>query len=124
MTQGELYTVIGNLKEAGYTVIALTSDMGGGNTGFASKLGVSDYEPYFEGLDAINGEKIHYLYDAVHVMKLIRNNLLDHGFHLSNGTFVDKSMFVRLLEAIGKSDLRIAHKLSEVERVLILSGAH
>ena len=124
MTQSELYTVVGNLKEAGYTVIALTSDMGGGNTGFASKLGVSDYEPYFEGLDVLNGEKIHYLYDAVHVMKLIRNNLLDHGFHLSNGTFVDKSMFVRLLEAIGKSDLRIAPKLSEVERVLILSGAH
>ena len=115
MTEGELYNVIGNLKEAGYTVVALTTDMGGGNTGFANKLGVSDYKPYFEGLNAIDGEKIHYLYDPVHVMKRIRDNLLDHGFYLPNGTFLEKAMFVKLLEAIGKSDVRIAHKLSEVE---------
>ena len=52
------------------------------------------------------------MYDVVHVLKRLRDNFLDHGF-IFRGTFINKSMLERLLEAIGKSDLRISHKLSE-----------
>ena len=50
ITEGELYSIISNLKDAGYTVIATVADMGGGNQGFFNKLGVTDEEPWFEGL--------------------------------------------------------------------------
>ena len=112
LTQGELYNVVQNLTDAGYTVLGTVSDMGGGNQGLFNKLGVTDEKPYYEGLNAMDGEILWHLYDAVHVLKRLRDNLLDHGFYY-HGTLIDKSMFERLLEEIGNSDRRIAHKLSD-----------
>ena len=111
-TEGELYMIISNLKDAGYTVLGTVSDMGGGNQGLFNRLGVTDDKPYFEGLNAMDGDILYHLYDAVHLLKKIRDNLLDHGFYY-NGTLLEKSMFERLLEEIGNSDRRIAHKLTE-----------
>ena len=54
--------------------------MGGGNQGFFNKLGVTPEKPYFEGLNAMEGEIIYHLWDACHVLKRLRDNLLDHGF--------------------------------------------
>ena len=99
ITQGELYSIVAKLKEAGYyVVISLTSDMGGGNQGFAKKLGVSHSKPYFEGLNAMAGEQIWYVWDNCHLLKRLRDAFVDHGFFLAGGTFVDKSMIERLLK--------------------------
>ena len=112
VTEGELYAIIQNLQDAGYTVIASVSDMGGGNQGFFNKLGVTDSKPYYEGLNAMNGDIIYHLYDVCHVLKRLRDNCLDHGF-IYQGTLLEKAMFERLLEAIGKSDIRVGEKLTD-----------
>ena len=98
--------------DAGYTVIASVSDMGGGNHGFFNKLGVTDSKPYYEGLNAMDGDIIYHLYDTCHVLKRLRDNALDHGF-IYQGTLLNKEMFERLLEAIGKSDVRVGEKLTD-----------
>ena len=69
-TEGELYTIISNLTDAGYTVLGTVSDMGGGNQGLFNRLGVTGDKPYFEGLNAMDGEILWHLYDAVHVLKV------------------------------------------------------
>ena len=86
--------------------------MGGGNYGFFNKLGVTDSKPYYEGLNAMDGDIIYHLYDTCHVLKRLRDNALDHGF-IYQGTLLNKEMFERLLEAIGKSDLRVGEKLTD-----------
>ena len=60
----------------------------------------------------MDGDIIYHLYDGVHIMKRVRDNLLDHGFYFE-GVLLEKAMFERLLEAIGNSDERVAPKLSE-----------
>ena len=60
----------------------------------------------------MDGDIIYHLWDGVHVMKRVRDNLLDHGFYFE-GVLLEKAMFERLLEAIGTSDERVAPKLSE-----------
>lgn len=57
-------------------VVAIVSDLGSNVQRFISELGITPERPWF----LHNGVKIFYLYDPPHIIKAIRNNLINYNF--------------------------------------------
>lgn len=81
-----LHNVISILYDSGYNVVAMTSDMGSTNIALWKTLGVSFENQFF--IHSQTGQKIHTFADIPHLVKLIRNNFIDHGFILNEGIIV------------------------------------
>ena len=67
------------MESIGLKVVAVVSDLGSNFQKFISDLGVTPTRPWF----VQNGAKIFYLYDPPHIIKAIRNNLINYNFHFS-----------------------------------------
>lgn len=93
MTKFTLKNVVNRLAEAGFTVVAIVSDNGGSNIGLRTNLCVSEENPFFE----LNQTKIHVFSDVPHLLKLIRNWILDYGFIMSDGSVVSKIPLIKLI---------------------------
>lgn len=115
MTKSIILNVITELHHNGYTVIALTCDLGTTNQAVLKELEIESVvdreKTYFQHPCDVT-KKIHVFADVPHLIKLLRNHLLDSGLHIS-GQFINKSCLERLLE-INSNDLKIAHKLSRL----------
>lgn len=96
---------------AGFPVVAMVSDLGGGNRGLHTELEISKSKPHF--LNPCNGEKIYVFADVPHLLKLIRNHFVDQGFIHNNGKEINKSIVESTLDATAVSDLKITHKISK-----------
>lgn len=108
MTKSILFDVIGKLDKIGYTVICCVSDCGGGNIGLWKELQINYEKPFFE---IPNKRNIVYVPDSLHLLKLVRNWLLDTGFCLN-----EKQINKEPLEALIKfasSEVTVCHKLSK-----------
>lgn len=83
MTPEILNQVIAALHEAGYNVVAAVSDCGGGNQGLWKELGIDVIKDHTRTKmpHPVTGNPIHMIPDAPHLLKLIRNWLLDCGFY-------------------------------------------
>lgn len=68
---------------AGFEVVATTSDCGGGNVSIWSGVNLQDGKTYIP--HPVTQQKVFMFADAPHVLKLVRNWLLDTGFTLKNG---------------------------------------
>lgn len=110
MTEQIMFDIISQLYYAGFNVVAITSDMGGGNIGFWSKLNVRHDKPVFFLHPVDASLKVHVFADVPHLLKLLRNHFLDHGF-TSAGVKIDKTCLEKLLKAT-TSDLKICHKIT------------
>ncbi|CAL8083730.1 unnamed protein product [Orchesella dallaii] len=85
--------------------------MGGPNQSLANKLGISEEKPYFT--NPVSGEKVYWFYDAPHLLKLLRNHILDSkGLKLKCGKTIDKSVFEKILRA-DSQDFKICYKLTQ-----------
>lgn len=102
--------VISILYENSYIVVACISDCGGGNIGLWKKLDISIDKTYI--LHPITNENIYFLADAPHLLKLIRNWLLDTGFTLLDSSKINSTPIKELLK-LTKTEISICHKLSE-----------
>ena len=79
----EFRNIIRRIQNSGYHVISVSTDMHPGNQGLARKLGVTIENPRFPNpSESRKGEFIYWIYDAPHLLKLLRNWLLDDGFRL------------------------------------------
>ena len=78
----EFLALIVNVEELGYHVLVVTCDMGGGNPKLAKELGVTEENPWFEN-PYRPGKKIFWMFDSPHLIKLIRNNVLNYTFVLN-----------------------------------------
>lgn len=83
MTSDILLEIITNLYKIGYTVVSVTSDMGPTNMGLWKSMNVSHTNSSFNH-PLMTDRRFHVFADAQHLLKLIRNNFLDHGFFLKN----------------------------------------
>lgn len=98
-------------EKAGFPVVAMVSDLGTTNVTLWNSLGIDiDNSAFVNPVD--DNREVHVFADAPHLIKLIRNNFLDHGFVLSGDRFAHYGS-VRELIMKSKSDLQTAHKLSE-----------
>lgn len=72
-----LNNIITELHKINYTVVGMVSDCGGGNRGLWNDLNISPEKFWFN--HPISDEKIYVIPDAPHLLKLLRNWLLDTG---------------------------------------------
>ena len=61
-----------------------------------------------------NGKKILFLFDALHIMKAIRNNLMTYNFHFDDGKFASWKDIQQLNQIDSKNDIRCCPKLTQV----------
>lgn len=93
----------------GFSVVAMVSDLGGGNRSLHNELQINTTKTVFS--NPANGEKICVFADVPHLIKLMRNHFVDHGF-VVNGKKICKEIVEELLMATKNSDLNVAHKIS------------
>lgn len=93
----------------GFHVVAMVCDLGGANRGLHSELDISASKPYFQ--NPTNNEKVFVLADVPHLIKLIRNNFVDHGFSINN-KLIKKDIIEQAINATSASDLKITHKIT------------
>lgn len=106
MTKDILFSIINELDQIGFKVICCTSDCGGGNIGLWRTLNISYDQPVF---CIPNGRNIVFIPDAPHVLKLVRNWLLDTGFNLG-GKIINKQPLEALV-SIASTELSVCHKI-------------
>jgi len=80
---------------AGITVVACVSDCGTTNQGLWTSLGVNVEKSWIQHPNC--GRKIYFFADAPHLLKLIRNWLLDSGFEW-NSRYITKEPLTSLLK--------------------------
>lgn len=111
MTKNILTTIIAKLYEIGYTVVAITSDLGSTNQRLLNELDIDSKEGKTYFLHPCDEKiKIYVFIDVPHLIKLLRNNLFDSGFFI-NGHYINKTCLEKLIQING-NDLKIVHKLS------------
>jgi hypothetical protein len=111
MTKSILMDIITMLHHAGYTVVSITSDMGTGNVSLWSQLNVGYNKKCYFTHPVILSQKIFVFADAPHLLKLLRNHLIDQGFHI-DGKLIDKSCIEKIIRA-STDELKIAHKIND-----------
>uniref|UniRef100_A0A182YRF3 Transposable element P transposase-like RNase H domain-containing protein n=1 Tax=Anopheles stephensi TaxID=30069 RepID=A0A182YRF3_ANOST len=82
---------INKLHEKGINVAGIVSDNCSSNISCWRELGAQDYmKPFFE--HPVTKKNIYVFPDASHLLKLLRNWLVDHGFHYKdkNGKMYDE----------------------------------
>lgn len=94
--------------DVGFKVRLLVCDQGSTNMGAASKFNISYDEPFIP----FRGRKIYFAFDMPHLLKCIRNNLMNYDFLLdSNLISWDALKELRSLEKF--NDCRAVPKLSD-----------
>jgi len=96
MTDEILINIISELHAVGYTVVACVCDCGGGNMGLWKKLNINVDNTAFPHPNT--GDPIFMFADAPHLLKLIRNWLIDTGFRMGDGNIVTKTPIEELLK--------------------------
>lgn len=113
-----LLHIITAVQKAGYIVVAVVSDLGGKNSTVWKDPNVTYLNSCFENPDLKN-KRIWVFADMPHLIKLLRNHYIDHGFTLDNGTKITKTTIETLLE-MDKNETKICHHLPP--NVLQVSG--
>lgn len=88
--------------------MAVVSDLGGSNSALYNELNIDHNNTFFN--NPVNNEKICLC--CCHLLKLIRNNFVGHGF-IPNSKEINKSIIQEVLDVTGTSDLKITYKISK-----------
>lgn len=108
MTEKILFEVIEKLDQIGYKIICCVSDCGGGNVGLWKALDMNYENPVF---NIPNGREIVYIPDAPHILKLVRNWLLDTGLILNDQNIINKKP-LEILISKTSTELSVCHRLT------------
>lgn len=109
LTKEIVLETIEKLYDAGYIVVSLTSDMAKSNTSVWSSLNIGHDKNCYFAHPKDPDLKVFVFADPPHLLKLIRNNLIDFGFHYEDKTLT-KDCIEEILK-LNNIDLRIPHKL-------------
>ena len=109
MTLELFFSLLKAIYDIGLEVVGAVSDLGPSNRGLLKQLGVTPAN--FSIVNPYNSQRIHFFDDAPHLLKLIRNNFIDHGFKYL-GQDISPTTVAELLRC-QSSDLKIAYKVSE-----------
>lgn len=88
MTKNLLLEIIDELHKISFNVVGCVSDCGASNVGLWKELGVNIDTSFFQ--HPITQKNIYMFADAPHLLKLLRNWLLDVGFKLEDGSILNK----------------------------------
>ncbi len=103
--------IVKSLEELQLHVATAGCDMGTKNQGLAKNLGIDIDTTGFKN-PARDGAHIYWLFDVPHMIKLLRNAVLDKGFILEDGFEFGIKEFEALMNVLDKSEISIAPRLS------------
>lgn len=92
MTLDILNDTISRLHMKGFTVAAIVHDCGGGNLALLKQAGINHAHQKVSMQHPVTQEEIFFFPDAPHLLKLIRNWLLDHGFYYKGKKIMKHSL--------------------------------
>ncbi|KAJ8880080.1 hypothetical protein PR048_020703 [Dryococelus australis] len=105
-------SIISELYEPGFRVVACVGHCDGGNLALCKELDV--LFPIVDSVIQYQGNEcvIYNFPDTPHLLKLIRNWFLDSGFTWLNGNVANKNPITDLIQGISSSEVHFCHKLS------------
>jgi len=119
MTSELLSEIIVKVENAGYNVTSIVHDFDTQNQSLWKSQSVSLDNPYFIN-PADTSRKVWTFADAPHMLKLVRNHILDQGFILEDGTVIDIEVLRTILD-FDTGELKLGCKLSAT--LLDVTGA-
>lgn len=109
-----LLTLIEEVELAGYPVVAIVHDLGSSNLKMWKDFGIDPVgKKTFSFKNPSADRNIFVFADVPHMIKLIRNNFLDSGFYLHDGSFISDSCIREMMTA-SKTEYGLAYKLNEM----------
>lgn len=104
-----LFRIIISAESQGIQIWDIAFDLG--NSGLLGELGATEDRPYFP--NPFDPERPIFAYpDPPHMLKLLRNHVLDQGVTLEDGTEVTRRDFETIL-VNDCSELKVCHKLTQ-----------
>ena len=110
MTKELLFRIINSVEENQIEVRDVVCDLG--NRGLLTSLGITPEKPYFQNPSCLT-RRVYVFPDAPHLLKLLRNHLLDQGYILQDGTEINRKDIEQILEHDNK-EYKIHHKLQPI----------
>ena len=110
ITKELLQQVICAVESIGAEVIACVSDMGAANMKLWRELSITEAQPWIQHFTRVDS-RIFFFADVPHLLKLIRNHVLDEGV-TSGGVKLDLNLFRDLLDA-DSAELKLCPKLGD-----------
>ncbi len=95
MKKLELDQIIQLVKEAGFHVFSVTCNSAPVNRTLSIEYGITDSKTSHPSRP---GNKIFWLFDTVHMEKLMRNHLIYKGFTLKNGKRIGPPQFKKFAQ--------------------------
>lgn len=109
LTKVLLFDIIRKSEKAGYSVHGIVCDMSGSNQGLLKSLGISMTKPHSDH-PVYQERSVPVFADPPHMLKLVRNNLLDHGINTSFGCANSHPLYEVI--QYHKGDLKLTPKVS------------
>ena len=113
VTKELLFEIIKELHKINLIVCAMTSDMGGSNKALWNKLNITTEKTYFQNPE-METIRVYVLADACHLLKNVRNHLLDNGFKLKDGSKITQKPLISLISNVDTGEFRCTHKLQMI----------
>lgn len=110
ITQEILFNIITELHHISFNVVACVSDCGASNVGLWKVLGVDIINTSFK--HPISNNNIYMFADVPHLLKLLRNWLLDKGFKLKDNSVLNKNP-LQALVALTDSEVNACWKINQ-----------
>ena len=101
--------ILQKIQKVGLIPIGSVCDYSPSNRGLLKELNISPENPSFSDISFKN--PVLFFADMPHMLKLLRNHLLDQGLFLNSGYFFSKAIFSKILKSDNK-ELKICHKIS------------
>ena len=98
------------IEQVGFQVCATVCYLGGANLGLLKVLEVTPNQPNFNN-PFDQSRKVHVFTDVPHLLKLIRNNLVDHGIETHYGYVSAAPLHLATTYQDGR-DFKLNHKVS------------
>ncbi len=108
-TKENFLELLHKIEEIGLFPISVVCDYGPGNRKLLKELQISYENPVFS--DSTLKNPVFFLADVPHMIKLLRNHVLDQGFLLASGSKITKNLYEKILK-LDNGELKICHKLS------------
>jgi hypothetical protein len=109
MNKKLLFELITEIEKHKAIIRGASADLG--NHTVLSQLGLTKDQPWFQH-PTNSTRKIFFFPDAPHLLKLLRNHLIDQGLQWSDGTKLEKKDFENLLEKDG-NEKKILPRLTQ-----------
>ena len=105
--------VIKQVEAIGYPIVAMVHDLGSSNIRMWKELGIDPIANKISFRNPSADREVYVFADVPHSIKLIRNNFIDSGFYLENGSLISVKSIKEMVGKVG-SEYGLAYKLNEM----------